>query len=211
MPVLATDTARTAPGDPGPARGTAIGRLIARGPFSPGAAFGLTHPGCCGAPGMSVTSVARWATKVTRQQGHPILHTHAFARRTCSFGRVARVCMVNRVVGRSCRARADLSARGYRRGAVRRDDRHRVGSGAEPGLGRPDHRDAERGVRVRAQAGTAAGIQVGAAIDDQQAQPAQTVQDRVQRRERAGRTLLADRAVRGGLRRCVRLGRARDR
>jgi hypothetical protein len=60
-----------------------------------------------------------------------------------------------------------------------------VGSSAEPGLGHPDHRDAERGVRVRAQAGPAAGIKVGVAIDDQQAQPAQAVQDRVQRRELA--------------------------
>jgi hypothetical protein len=32
-------------------------------------------------------------------------------------------------------------------------DRHRVGRGAEPGLGHPDHRDAELGVRMRAQAG----------------------------------------------------------
>jgi hypothetical protein len=40
-------------------------------------------------------------------------------------------------------------------------------------------------VRVHAQAGPAAGIQVGVTIDDQQAQPAQAVQDRVQRRELA--------------------------
>jgi hypothetical protein len=32
-------------------------------------------------------------------------------------------------------------------------DRHRVGSRAEPGLGHPDHRDVELGVRTRAQAG----------------------------------------------------------
>jgi hypothetical protein len=55
-----------------------------------------------------------------------------------------------------------------------------VGGGAEPGLVHPDDRDAELGVRVRAQAGPAAGVQ---AVDDQQAQPAQVVQDRAQRRE----------------------------
>jgi hypothetical protein len=60
-----------------------------------------------------------------------------------------------------------------------------VGRGAEPGLGHPDHRDAERGVRMRAQAGPAAGVQVGVAVDHQQAQPARIVQDRAQRRELA--------------------------
>jgi hypothetical protein len=53
----------------------------------------------------------------------------------------------------------------------------------EPGLCHPDHRDAELGVRVRAQAGPAAGVQVGVAVDNQQAQTAQIVQDRAQRRE----------------------------
>jgi hypothetical protein len=43
----------------------------------------------------------------------------------------------------------------------------------KPGLGDPDHRDAELGLRIRAQAGPAAGVQIGVAIDDQQAQPAQ--------------------------------------
>jgi hypothetical protein len=51
-------------------------------------------------------------------------------------------------------------------------DRHRVGSRAEPGLGHPDHRDAELGVRMCAQAGPAAGIQIGVAMGHQQAQPA---------------------------------------
>ena len=50
-------------------------------------------------------------------------------------------------------------------------------------FGHPDDRDAELGVRMRAQAGAAAGVQVGVAVDDQQAQPAQIVQDRAQRRE----------------------------
>ena len=36
---------------------------------------------------------------------------------------------------------------------------------------------------MRTQAGPAAGVQIGVAIDHQQAQPAQIVQDRVQRRE----------------------------
>ena len=31
---------------------------------------------------MSVTSVVRWATKVTRQQGHPIRHTYALSLRS---------------------------------------------------------------------------------------------------------------------------------
>jgi hypothetical protein len=39
----------------------------------------------------------------------------------------------------------------------------------------PDHRDAELGVRMRAQAGPTAGIQVGVAAGHQQAQPAQIV------------------------------------
>jgi hypothetical protein len=36
---------------------------------------------------------------------------------------------------------------------------------------------------MRAQAGPAAGVQVGVAVDDQQAQSAEIVQDRAQRRE----------------------------
>jgi hypothetical protein len=47
-----------------------------------------------------------------------------------------------------------------------------VGGRGEPGLGDPDHRDAELGVRMRAQAGPAAGVQIGVAVDHQQAQPA---------------------------------------
>jgi hypothetical protein len=54
-------------------------------------------------------------------------------------------------------------------------DRDRVGSGAERGLGHSDHRDAELGVRTRTQAGPAAGIQIGIAIDHQQAHPAYIV------------------------------------
>ena len=57
-------------------------------------------------------------------------------------------------------------------------DRHRVGRGAELGLGHADHRDAELGVHVRAEAGPAAGVQVGVAVDYQQAEPAQLGQDR---------------------------------
>jgi hypothetical protein len=57
------------------------------------------------------------------------------------------------------------------------------GSRAEPGLGHPDHRDAGLGVRVRIQAGPAAGVQVGVPICHQRAQPAQILQDRAQRRE----------------------------
>jgi hypothetical protein len=45
--------------------------------------------------------------------------------------------------------------------------------------------DAELGVRMRAQAGPAGRVQIGVAVDHQQAQPAQTVQDRAQRRELA--------------------------
>jgi hypothetical protein len=60
-----------------------------------------------------------------------------------------------------------------------------VGCRTEPGLGHPDHRDAELGVRMCAQAGPAGRVQVGVPVDDQQAQPVQVVQDGVQRRELA--------------------------
>jgi hypothetical protein len=70
--------------------------------------------------------------------------------------------------------------RAYRGSA---QDRHRVGSGAEPGGGHPAHRDAGLGVRMRTRAGSAARVQVGVAAGHQQAQPAQIVQDRAQRRE----------------------------
>ena len=58
-----------------------------------------------------------------------------------------------------------------------------MGSRAEGSLGHADHRDAELGVRVRAQAGPAPGIKVGVAVDHQEAEPAQTVHDRADRRE----------------------------
>jgi len=51
---------------------------------------------------------------------------------------------------------------------------------ATPITGRP-----KLGVRTRTQAGPAAGVQIGVAIDHQQAQPAQILQDRTQRRELA--------------------------
>ena len=40
-------------------------------------------------------------------------------------------------------------------------------------------------MRTRTQAGPAAGVQIGVAVDHQQAQPAQILQDRTQRRELA--------------------------
>jgi hypothetical protein len=49
---------------------------------------------------------------------------------------------------------------------------------AEPGLGHSDYRDAELGLRMRAQAGPAAEVEARLAVDDQQAQPVQTVQSR---------------------------------
>ena len=58
-----------------------------------------------------------------------------------------------------------------------------MGSRMERGLGHADHRDAELSVRVSAQAGPAAGVKVGVAVDYQEAQPVQTVQDRTHRRE----------------------------
>jgi hypothetical protein len=58
-----------------------------------------------------------------------------------------------------------------------------MGSRAEGGLGHADHRDAELSVRMRAQARPAAGVEVSVAIDHQEAQSAQTVQDRTDRRE----------------------------
>ena len=66
-----------------------------------------------------------------------------------------------RRVGAGYPGRSD-EQRAYRGSA---HDRHRVGSRAEPGLGHPDHRDAELGVRMRTQAGSAAGVQIGIAID----------------------------------------------
>ena len=51
---------------------------------------------------------------------------------------------------------------------------------AGPGLGHPGHPDPELGAHVRARAGPAAGALAGVAGDYQQAQPAQTAQDRAQ-------------------------------
>ena len=65
------------------------------------------------------------------------------------------------------------------RGSVK--DRHRVGGRAQPGLGDPDHWNAEIGVRMRSPAGPTTGVQVGVAVGHQQAQPGQTVQDHAQR------------------------------
>ncbi|HEY5352735.1 MAG TPA: hypothetical protein VIK57_09790 [Streptosporangiaceae bacterium] len=58
-----------------------------------------------------------------------------------------------------------------------------MGSRAEGGLGHADHRDAELSVRVRAEPGAAAGVEVGVAVDYQKAQPAEAVQDRAHGRE----------------------------
>ena len=88
-----------------------------------------------------------------------------------------------------CRTRSAASAAGIPAAVTNNGraeephDRHRVGSRAEPGLGPPNHRDAELGMRMRTQARPAAGLQVGGTIDHQQAQPAHTVQDRAQRWE----------------------------
>jgi len=63
---------------------------------------------------------------------------------------------------------------------------HRVGSRAEPGLSHPRITgDAGHGVRMRTQAGPAAGIQIGVATGGQQAQPAHPVRDRAQQRKLA--------------------------
>ena len=58
-----------------------------------------------------------------------------------------------------------------------------MGSRAEGGLGHAHHRDAELSVRVRAEPGAAAGVEVGVAVDYQKAQPAEAVQDRAHGRE----------------------------
>jgi hypothetical protein len=50
-------------------------------------------------------------------------------------------------------------------------------------FGHPDHRDTELSVRVRTQAGPATGVKVGVTVDHQQAQLAQPMQDRANRRE----------------------------
>jgi hypothetical protein len=51
---------------------------------------------------------------------------------------------------------------------------HGVGGGGEGGLGHADHRDAEFSVRVRTQAGPGTGVEVGVAVDPQEAQTART-------------------------------------
>ena len=87
------------------------------------------------------------------------------------------------------RARSAASAPGIPAAVTnngRTEDPRRTGTawvGAEPGLGHPDHRDAELGVRPRAQAVPTARVQVGVAAGHQQAQLAEIVQDRAQRRE----------------------------
>ena len=58
-----------------------------------------------------------------------------------------------------------------------------VGGGAEGCLGHADHRNAELLARPGAQPGPAVGVQVGVAVDDQEAQAAHAVQHRAQRRE----------------------------
>ena len=75
--------------------------------------------------------------------------------------------------------------RGDKQWTHRGSAEHRLGMGsrAEGSLGHADHRDAELSVRMRTQAGPAAGVKVSVAIDHQEAQSAQTVQDRTDRRE----------------------------
>ena len=107
-------------------------------------------------------------------QVHPAPRTHASA----AFRASAEVSWAG---DRSCRLRAACPREGI--GAAQRagqsvpvghvpdqvrrvgcghpgrgDDRHRVGRRAEPGLGCPDHRDTELGVRMPAQAGPPGGV-----------------------------------------------------
>jgi hypothetical protein len=86
---------------------------------------------------------------------------------------------------RSAASAAGHSGRGDEQRACRGSvqDRHGAGRGAERGFGHPDHRDAELGVRACAQAGPAAGVQVGVVVGHQQAQPVQIGQDRTRRRK----------------------------
>ena len=58
-----------------------------------------------------------------------------------------------------------------------------MGSGAEGRLGHADHWDTEFVAGPGAQAGPPVGVQVGVAVDHQQAQTGQAVQDRAQRRQ----------------------------
>jgi hypothetical protein len=83
------------------------------------------------------------------------------------------------------------------RGSVQ--DRHHVGGCTQPGLGDPDHWNAEIGVRMRTRAGPTTGAQVSVAVDHQQAQPGQTVQDQpcATVGARAGRTVPAGRRYLG--------------
>ena len=93
------------------------------------------------------------------------------------------MCRATRSAAQACGHPGRSDKQRAHRGSAQ--DRYCVGSHAEPGLGHPDHREAELGVRMRTQAGQAAGVQIGVAIDHQQAQPAQIGQDRTQRRELA--------------------------
>jgi hypothetical protein len=58
-----------------------------------------------------------------------------------------------------------------------------MGSGAEHGLGHADHGDSELVVHMGAQPGPAGRAEIGVAVDHQQPQPADAVQDRAQRRQ----------------------------
>jgi hypothetical protein len=63
------------------------------------------------------------------------------------------------------------------------EHRYGVSGRTERGLGQADHREAELGVHVGAQAGSAARVQIGIAVDHQQSQRGNTRQDRAQRRQ----------------------------
>jgi hypothetical protein len=61
--------------------------------------------------------------------------------------------------------------------------RHRVRGRAEGRLGHADHRDAELGVGVRAQARAPGRVEIDVTVDHEQAQPADAAQHGAQRRQ----------------------------
>jgi hypothetical protein len=91
-----------------------------------------------------------------------------------------------------CRTRSAASAAGSPAAVTsngRAEDPRTTGTAwvavREPGPGHPGRRDAEPGVRMRTEAGPAAGVQIGVTAGQRQAQPAQIVRDRAQQRELA--------------------------
>ncbi len=95
-----------------------------------------------------------------------------------------------------------LTLPGQGDGSASAQDRHGMGRCAEGRFSHADHGDAELGGRARAQAGPAVRVEIGIAVDHQQAHLAQAVQDRAQRWEFSQVELAGLVGQRGVLRPC---------